>query len=91
MRKILLSAAAATLVVSTWSFVNVEPAKAQTVYPWCAHYGGRDGGGAPSCGSMTYAQCMATISGMQGYCDRNPNYTEASPAMERRLYKPTRG
>jgi hypothetical protein len=72
MRKILWSTAAAAIVVSMVPFVgSVQPSEATIIYPWCAHYGGK-GGGAPSCGSSTYAQCMATLSGMQGFCDKNP-------------------
>ena len=73
---------------------RVQPVKfwasseAQIAYPWCAHYGGREGGGGVSCGSVTYAQCMATVSGQQGFCDRNPFYqglaVPAPSARERR-------
>jgi hypothetical protein len=48
------------------------PAAAQN-YPWCASYGGRDGGGT-NCGFVTREQCMATISGMGGFCDLNTQY-----------------
>jgi hypothetical protein len=41
---------------------GIEPASAEITYPWCAEYGGRDGGGR-NCGFWTYQQCMATISG----------------------------
>ena len=47
--------------------------QAQT-YPWCAQYGGRDGGGR-NCGFVSYAQCMATVSGIGGLCERNSFYT----------------
>jgi hypothetical protein len=53
----------------------VQPAAAEVIYPWCAHYSGRGMGGAPSCGFVSYRQCMATISGMGGYCAENPFYT----------------
>ncbi len=43
-------------------------------YPWCAVYGGRGGGGAQNCGFTTFAQCMATLSGMGGFCNRNTQY-----------------
>ncbi len=52
---------------------TVQPAAAAIIYPWCAHYGGRMGG-APSCGFVTREQCLATISGMGGYCEMNPFY-----------------
>jgi hypothetical protein len=42
-------------------------------YPWCAVYGGR-GGGGQNCGFTTFEQCMATLSGMGGFCNRNTQY-----------------
>ncbi len=48
------------------------PAQAQN-YPWCAYYSGRDGGGE-NCGFTTREQCMATISGIGGFCNRNTQY-----------------
>jgi hypothetical protein len=42
-------------------------------YPWCANYGGREGGGT-NCGFTTFAQCLATISGIGGFCARNTQY-----------------
>ncbi|HTV37788.1 MAG TPA: DUF3551 domain-containing protein [Xanthobacteraceae bacterium] len=48
------------------------PAEAQN-YPWCAYYGGREGGGT-NCGFTTYEQCMATVSGIGGFCNRNTQY-----------------
>jgi hypothetical protein len=43
-------------------------------YPWCAIYGGGSAGGGRNCGFNTFAQCMATISGIGGYCTRSPYY-----------------
>jgi hypothetical protein len=44
-------------------------------YPWCAVYGGgRDGGGGQNCGFTTFEQCLATLSGMGGFCNRNTQY-----------------
>jgi Protein of unknown function (DUF3551) len=44
-------------------------------YPWCAQYGGMwGGGGGRNCGFVTYQQCMATVSGVGGYCERNAMY-----------------
>ena len=54
-------------------------------YPWCAQYGGMDGGGR-NCGFSTLAQCMATASGMGGNCQPNLFY---EGAVERRA-KPKR-
>jgi len=48
------------------------PANAQN-YPWCAHYGG-DFGGSTNCGFVSREQCMATLSGIGGFCERNTQY-----------------
>jgi len=58
-------------------------------YPWCAQYTSRGGSGALSCYYATYAQCMATVSGIGGYCIRSPYYGQgpgqARPG--RRVYR----
>jgi Protein of unknown function (DUF3551) len=46
-------------------------AKAQT-YPWCAVYD--VGGSASNCGFVTRDQCMATVSGIGGFCQLNDWY-----------------
>ena len=43
-------------------------------YPWCALYGGGATGGAQNCGFSTYGQCMATVSGIGGFCQLNTLY-----------------
>ena len=45
-------------------------------YPWCAYYsGGRfGGGGGTNCGFTTFQQCLDTVSGIGGFCDRNTQY-----------------
>lgn len=43
-------------------------------YPWCAQYG-RVGGFGRNCGFSTLQQCMATVSGIGGYCESNGRYT----------------
>jgi hypothetical protein len=48
-------------------FCSSAPASAQNL-KWCA-----TGGGQTSCAFRTRAQCMASISGIGGYCIRNPN------------------
>lgn len=57
-------ATAAVLLAAT-------PASADP-YRWCAQYG-RDGG--RNCGFVTLQQCQATVSGIGGFCERNPFYT----------------
>jgi Protein of unknown function (DUF3551) len=50
------------------------PAKAMN-YPWC----GYDGGGGTNCGFVTVEQCMASISGNGGFCNRNTQYIPGEP------------
>jgi hypothetical protein len=55
---------------------GVDPAAAQTTYPWCAVYGGNgDSGGGENCGFSTLPQCMATVSGVGGFCRQSSWYT----------------
>ena len=57
------------------AFVLVAPTAGQAqTYPWCAQYGGLSGGGR-NCGFVSHAQCMATVSGVGGYCERNSFYS----------------
>jgi Protein of unknown function (DUF3551) len=63
------------------------PAKAQN-YPWCAYYGGgSDDGGGTNCGFTTFDQCMATVSGIGGFCMRNTMYQASGPAPPARARK----
>jgi len=39
-------------------------------YPWCAQYSGNFGG--RNCGFSTLQQCRATVSGVGGFCIKNP-------------------
>jgi hypothetical protein len=48
-------------------------------YPWCAVYD--TGDAAYNCGFVSYAQCMATVSGIGGTCMVNTQY--APPATPR--------
>lgn len=48
-------------------------------YPWCANYSGRSGG-ASNCGFLTLEQCMATVSGIGGFCGPNQFYNPQRPA-----------
>jgi hypothetical protein len=66
MRFVLLGLVGAATVLGT-------PAQAQN-YPWCAQYSGRALGGAMNCGFVSFAQCMATVSGIGGFCIQNNTY-----------------
>ena len=53
-------------------------------YPWCAQYG-RGTGGAMNCGFSTYAQCMADVSGIGGFCIQNNTYRPPAQSHKRRV------
>jgi hypothetical protein len=57
----------AALIIGAASVIPRE-AKAQYA-PWCAGY---DLTGSSNCGFYTFAQCQADISGIGGWCYRNP-------------------
>ncbi|MDQ0353892.1 hypothetical protein J2S22_000806 [Rhodoplanes tepidamans] len=69
MRSSLLALAALGAVLA----LDTAPASAQTgpIYPWCAQYGGRGGGGT-NCYFANLWQCQQAISGNGGWCYRNP-------------------
>jgi hypothetical protein len=47
---------------------------AAPTYPWCAHY--MMANGPRSCGFVSFEQCLATVRGIGGTCNRNPDYDE---------------
>jgi hypothetical protein len=65
-----------TLFALAASQLIAPAAGAETYYPWCANYGG-DMGGSSNCGFSTLEQCLATVSGIGGSCDRNLFYVDA--------------
>jgi hypothetical protein len=48
-----------------------KPAEAQN-YPWCAIYG--TGFEGKNCGFVSFEQCLATVSGIGGFCMENNTY-----------------
>jgi Protein of unknown function (DUF3551) len=52
--------------------VGVENRAEAQNYPWCAMLSMGDQ--AINCGFVSYAQCMATVSGVGGYCTPNNTY-----------------
>ena len=63
----------------------LSPIRAQAVeYPWCAQYGGPGGEGGRNCGFTTFQQCLATVSGIGGFCERNSFYKGPAPTDGRR-------
>lgn len=71
---------AALLAAPVMMVIGAGSASAQN-YPWCAQYNLR--GGATNCGFVSYAQCMATVSGIGGFCQRNPMYVPSQPRRKR--------
>jgi Protein of unknown function (DUF3551) len=57
-------------------------------YPWCAVYSGR-GGGASNCGFRTWDQCMATVSGIGGFCQPNQFYNPRGGSQRSRKKQPS--
>ncbi len=73
----------AAFAIAAGAFVT--PADADVEYPWCAQY--RRAVGGTNCGFVTYQQCLETISGIGGYCYRNPAYS--SPRAKTRKPRPS--
>jgi tetratricopeptide (TPR) repeat protein len=70
MRILALCSLAATAVLA------LEPPVAAKEPAWCAAYRN----GSNNCGFYTYEQCMATVSGIGGFCNRNPDAGPEKPA-----------
>ena len=68
-RSVLFALSAFALLVAAPSSGHADP------YPWCAQYSGGAHGGGRNCGFITFEQCMATVSGIGGFCERNLFYT----------------
>jgi len=64
---------AAILLVSASASTSAQAYEKYDPYPWCAVYGGREGGGT-NCGFVTLEQCRATVSGIGGSCEPNQFY-----------------
>jgi hypothetical protein len=64
-------------------FAIASQARAEIEYPWCAQYS--DISGATNCGFVSRAQCMATVSGIGGFCYENPAYGLARPRPKRNV------
>jgi hypothetical protein len=56
------------LVSITLATLSISTIGARADGSWCANYGTGPG---MNCGFHSYQQCMATISGIGGYCEPN--------------------
>jgi hypothetical protein len=63
----------ALTAIATLTAIAAPSARAEVEYPWCAYYG-HFGTQATNCGFTSLRQCQATVSGIGGYCGRNPRY-----------------
>jgi Protein of unknown function (DUF3551) len=68
------------LAVSAVAAASPTRARAQD-YPWCALYD--TGDAATNCGFVSREQCMATVSGIGGFCMPNNQYRPAKPGWSR--------
>lgn len=66
-----------TLAFAAFIFAAASTGAHAQNYPWCAVYNAGDN--AYNCGFVTHAQCMATISGMGGFCERNTQFQPLRP------------
>jgi hypothetical protein len=68
-------------VLAAASYFNAPPANAQNggyrLYPWCALYGGRNGG--TNCYFSNRWQCEQAVSGTGGMCVENSWYAAYGP------------
>jgi hypothetical protein len=59
---------------------DVRPSAAEVLYPWCARYDWT----TRNCGFVSFGQCLATVRGRGGFCERNPLYDVPLVAGKRR-------
>ncbi len=80
-----------SIMVALTIITTRADAQAYDPYPWCAVYGGSMSGSS-NCGFRTWQQCMATVSGIGGSCERNQFYNPRASRKQghtRRSGKPT--
>lgn len=75
--------AAAALLIAAFAS---QPAQADP-YKWCAVYGGNAMDGSKGCWFTTYEQCLATVTGLAGFCQPNTFSGELAAAPAKRLKK----
>jgi hypothetical protein len=60
---------AITVVAITCAVLSLSTAGARADGTWCANYSNQSGS---NCGFYSFEQCRATVSGIGGFCQRNP-------------------
>jgi hypothetical protein len=71
------------LVAITFAALSLSTIGARADGTWCAQYSSP--GGGSNCGFYSFEQCQATVSGIGGFCMRNP--FSSSAAEPRRRYR----
>lgn len=59
------------MIVVAAAALSLSGTDARADGPWCARY---TNGGGNNCGFYSYEQCLATVTGIDGYCAQNLNY-----------------
>ena len=70
MTKLISLLIAGISIATLTTFVDGSAKAAE--YPWCAQYDGN--GAGRNCGFTSFNQCMATVRGIGGFCERNEFY-----------------
>jgi hypothetical protein len=86
-RRLIRPLCASAVIAGAAVMAGVSAGHAQSAYdyPWCAIYTNRSG--AQACYYASYAQCMATMSGIGGTCIPSPYYRGAPPAVREHHYR----
>jgi Protein of unknown function (DUF3551) len=58
----------AVLALAGMALIDAGSARAEKAAAWCAYYDDE----STNCGFATFEQCEADISGVGGFCSRNP-------------------
>jgi Protein of unknown function (DUF3551) len=68
------------------SIIGIENRAEAQNYPWCAML--NMGDQAMNCGFVSHAQCMATVSGIGGFCTPNNTFQPPpGPRPSNRVYR----
>jgi hypothetical protein len=87
MRKFIFTAGLAAMTLTAVGVASIgtsTPAAAHD-YPYCLQ--GKETGIPGDCSYSSYAQCMASASGRDGYCNVNPRVAFGGPRPDRRAYR----
>jgi hypothetical protein len=68
------------LIALTFAALSLSTAGAHADGTWCANYSNQSGS---NCGFYSFEQCLATVSGIGGFCQRNP-FSANAPEPRRR-------